>query len=264
MMAGYLAQGKAGDTATFDLYYRRNPFNGGYAVAAGLEPAVRAALNMEFSTGDIEYLRSLQTPAGTLLFPEAFLEILATFRFHGDIRAIEEGTVVFANEPLLQVSGRLSECQILESVLLCIVNFQTLVATKAARLWEASRHGTILEFGLRRAQGPDGALGACRAAYIGGAAATSNVLGAATYGLPPKGAHAHSCGPVLSDRTGGVSSLRAVLSEGVRAACRYLTMCAAVCRMPSRWPGNLKPEAVASPEYASTAEIWHFSAGVPG
>jgi nicotinate phosphoribosyltransferase len=192
MVAGYLAEGKAGDTATFDLYYRRNPFNGGYAVAAGLEPAVRAVLNMEFTAGDIEYLRSLQTPAGTLLFPEAFLESLASFRFHGDIRAIEEGTVVFANEPLLQVSGRLSECQILESVLLCIVNFQTLVATKAARLWEASRHGTILEFGLRRAQGPDGALGACRAAYIGGAAATSNVLGAATYGLPPKGTHAHS------------------------------------------------------------------------
>jgi nicotinate phosphoribosyltransferase len=99
---------------------------------------------------------------------------------------------VFANEPLLQVSGGLSECQILESILLCIVNFQTLIATKAARLWEASRHGTILEFGLRRAQGPDGALSACRAAYIGGAAATSNVLGAATYGLSPKGTHAHS------------------------------------------------------------------------
>lgn len=192
MMAGYLAQGKVGDTATFDLYYRHNPFGGGYAVAAGLEPAIRAATGMEFTAEDTEYLRSLQTPAGTSLFPESFLESLAEFRFRGDIRAIEEGTVVFANEPLLQVSGGLSECQILESILLCIVNFQTLVATKAARLWEASRHGTILEFGLRRAQGPDGALSACRAAFIGGAAATSNVLGAATFGLPPKGTHAHS------------------------------------------------------------------------
>jgi nicotinate phosphoribosyltransferase len=192
MMAGYLSQGKAGDTATFDLYYRHNPFGGGYAVAAGLEPAIRAVMDMEFTAGDTEYLRSLRTPAGTALFPESFLGSLERFRFRGDIRAIEEGTVVFANEPLLQVSGGLSECQILESILLCIVNFQTLIATKAARLWEASRHGTILEFGLRRAQGPDGALSACRAAYIGGAAATSNVLGAATYGLSPKGTHAHS------------------------------------------------------------------------
>lgn len=192
MMAGYLAQGKAGDSAAFDLYYRHNPFHGGYAVAAGLEPAVRAVIGMEFTADDIEYLRSLRTPAGTPLFPDSFLDSLAAFRFRGDIRGVEEGTVVFANEPLLQVSGRLSECQILESILLCIVNFQTLVATKAARLWEASCHGTILEFGLRRAQGPDGALSACRAAYIGGVAATSNVLGAATYGLPLKGTHAHS------------------------------------------------------------------------
>ena len=192
MMAGYLVQGKAGDSAVFDLYYRHNPFGGGYAIAAGLEPAIRAAIGMGFTSEDIEYLRSLRTPAGTPLFPESFLASLAEFRFRGDIRAIEEGTVVFANEPLLEVSGGLSECQILESILLCIVNFQTLIATKAARLWEASRHGTILEFGLRRAQGPDGALSACRAAYIGGAAATSNVLGAATYGLLPKGTHAHS------------------------------------------------------------------------
>lgn len=192
MLAGYLAECKSGDSATFDLYYRHNPFGGGYAVAAGLEPAIRAALDMAFTAEDVEYLRSLQTSAGTRLFPEPFLDSLAKFRFRGDIRAAEEGTVVFAKEPLLQVSGGLSECQILESILLCIVNFQTLIATKAARLWEASRHGTILEFGLRRAQGPDGALSACRAAYIGGAAATSNVLGAATYGFSPKGTHAHS------------------------------------------------------------------------
>jgi nicotinate phosphoribosyltransferase len=192
MMAGYLAHGKAGDSATFDLYYRHSPFRGGYAIAAGLEPAVRAVMGMRFSAEDIEYLRSIRTPAGTPLFQESFLESLASFRFHGDIRAVEEGTVVFANEPLMQVSGRLGECQILESILLCIVNFQTLIATKAARLWDASRHGTILEFGMRRAQGPDGSLSACRAAYIGGVAATSNVLGAATFGLPPKGTHAHS------------------------------------------------------------------------
>lgn len=192
MMAGYFAHGKAGDSATFDLYFRHNPFHGGYAIAAGLEPAVRAASGLQFTAGDIEYLRSLKAQTGTALFPDSFLDSLAAFRFGGNIRAVEEGTVVFANEPLLQVSGKLTECQILESILLCIINFQTLVATKAARLWEASHHGTILDFGLRRAQGPDGALSACRAAYIGGIAATSNVLGAATYGLPPKGTHAHS------------------------------------------------------------------------
>ena len=100
--------------------------------------------------------------------------------------------MVFPNEPLLQVSGNLIECQMVETILLCHINFQTLVATKAARIWEAANHGTVIEFGLRRAQGPDGALSACRAAFIGGADGTSNVLGAALLHMPAKGTHAHS------------------------------------------------------------------------
>ncbi len=192
MAAGYLDRGKAQDTATFDLYFRHNPFRGGYAIAAGLEDAVRAVVKNRFSTEDIQYLASLKTTAGSFLFSKAFLDYLASYQFRGKISAIEEGSLVFPNEPLLQVSGNLIECQLVETILLCYINFQTLVATKAARMWEASNHGRIVEFGLRRAQGPDGALGACRAAYIGGAESTSNVMGGATLGILPKGTHAHS------------------------------------------------------------------------
>jgi nicotinate phosphoribosyltransferase len=192
MAAGYLEEGKGTDTATFDLYFRHNPFRGGYAVAAGLEDAVRAILEMRFSREDIDYLRGIKAATGAPLFSGAFLTYLSGHRFQGQLSAIPEGTVVFPNEPLVQVSGRLIECQIVETILLCHINFQTLVATKAARMWEASNHGSIVEFGLRRAQGPDGALSACRAAYIGGANATSNVLGGAAFGVPPKGTHAHS------------------------------------------------------------------------
>jgi nicotinate phosphoribosyltransferase len=192
MAAAYFEQGKAEDTATFDLYYRHNPFNGGYAIAAGLEDAVRAVLNTQFSEEDIQFLRTLKSPVGSQTFSEKFLHRLASYRFGSNIRAIPEGTVVFPNEPLLQVSGNLIECQMAETILLCHINFQTLVATKAARIWEAANHFPLIEFGLRRAQGPDGALSACRAAIIGGADGTSNVLGAALLRVPAKGTHAHS------------------------------------------------------------------------
>ncbi len=192
MAAAYFEQGKAEDTAVFDLYFRHNPFRGGYAIAAGMQDAVHALMDVKFSDGDIGYLRSLKSAAGTPTFSEGFLRYLAGFRFSGSIRAIEEGTVVFPNEPLLQTSGNLIECQMAETILLCHINFQTLVATKAARIWEAAGHGSISEFGLRRAQGPDGALSACRAAIIGGADSTSNVLAAAALNVPAKGTHAHS------------------------------------------------------------------------
>jgi nicotinate phosphoribosyltransferase len=192
MAAGYLEQGKATDTATFDLYYRHNPFNGGYGIAAGLEDAVRAVIHTKFTDEDLLFLRSLKSSAGVRAFSEEFLRYLSAYRFNGSIRAIPEGTVVFPNEPILQVSGNLVECQMVETVLLCHINFQTLVATKAARIWEAANQGTIVEFGLRRAQGPDGALSACRAAYIGGADSTSNVLASAMAGIPARGTHAHS------------------------------------------------------------------------
>ncbi len=192
MAAAYLEQGKAADTATFDLYYRHNPFNGGYGIAAGLEDAVRAVLDTAFGKDDLQFLRSLKSSTGAPAFSEDFIQYLAAYRFSSNIRAVPEGTVIFPNEPIVQVSGNLMECQLVETILLCHVNFQTLVATKAARIWEAANHGTVIEFGLRRAQGPDGALSACRAAYVGGADATSNVLGAAMAGIPARGTHAHS------------------------------------------------------------------------
>lgn len=192
MAAGYFDQGKTGDAATFDLYFRRNPFRGGYAIAAGLEDAVRAVAATRFSEEDVRYLGSLRTSAGNPLFSEGFLKYLSGYRFHGSLWAIPEGTVVFPNEPLLQARGNLIECQMIETILLCHINFQTLVATKAARMWEASNHGVIVEFGLRRAHGPNGAMSACRAAFIGGADATSNVKGAALLGMHATGTHAHS------------------------------------------------------------------------
>jgi nicotinate phosphoribosyltransferase len=192
MAAAYLEQGKSADTATFDLYFRRNPFNGGYAVAAGLEDAIRAVMDVKFGDDDIRFLRAMKSSTGAPLFRDAFLQSLEDFRFSGNIRAVPEGTVVFPNEPLLQVSGTLIECQMVETILLCHINFQTLIATKAARIWEAANHSSVIEFGLRRAQGPDGALSACRAAFIGGVDATSNVLGAALLRMPAKGTHAHS------------------------------------------------------------------------
>ncbi len=192
MAAGYFEQGLRDDTAAFEFYFRQCPFGGGYAVAAGLETAVRAITATRFNTEDLAHLASLRSSAGLPIFSAEFLRYLEGYRFQGNIRAVPEGTVVFANEPLVEVRGGLIECQMVETMLLCHMNFQTLVATKAARVWEASQRGLFVEFGMRRAQGPNGAVSACRAAYIGGAAGTSNVLGSAVFGVPPRGTQAHS------------------------------------------------------------------------
>lgn len=192
MAAGYFDRDKLSETAVFELYFRQNPFNGGYSIAAGLETAVHALTGCRFEKDDVHFLESRKTPAGTPVFGKEFLRYLASYRFRGDILAIPEGTAVFPNEPLVQVRGNLIECQLAESLLLCHINFQTLIATKAARIWDASDRGSIIDFGLRRAQGPDGSLSASRAACIGGAEGTSNVLAAARLGIPAKGTHAHS------------------------------------------------------------------------
>jgi nicotinate phosphoribosyltransferase len=186
MLAGYHACGKTEQRACFELFFRRLPFNGGFAVAAGLETALDYLAGLRFEQEQIAYLRSLG------LFQESFLEYLARFRFQADVDAIAEGDFVFAGEPLLRVLGRLPEAQLVESTLLNILNFQTLIATKAARIHIASQGAPILEFGLRRAQGVDGAISASRAAYIGGCLATSNVLAGQTFGIPVQGTHAHS------------------------------------------------------------------------
>ncbi len=178
--------------AVFHVIFRKNPFRGNYAIACGLQTAIDFLQQWHFSPGDIAYLAELKDSHGGRLFPEDFLKYLAECRFTCDIDAMPEGTVVFAHEPMLRIKGSLLQAQIIESTLLNLINFQTLIATKASRVCTAAPGGSVLEFGMRRAQGPDGALSASRAAYIGGCAATSNVLAGKLYGIPVRGTHAHS------------------------------------------------------------------------
>jgi nicotinate phosphoribosyltransferase len=199
MGAGYQSAGVADSEAVFALSFRTLPFGGGYAVAAGLDDALAILENLHFDTADIDYLRGLNGAAGKPLFGAEFIDRLAELRFTCDVDAIPEGTLVFANEPLLRVRGPLLQAQLVESVLLTVIGFQTLVATKAARVVEAAAGAPVLEFGLRRAQGLDGAISAARAAYIGGVAATSNVLAGRLFGIPVRGTHAHSWVQVFGD-----------------------------------------------------------------
>lgn len=192
MAYGYLRAGKAGDVAVFHLYFRENPFDGGYTIAAGLETAVRYLEDFCFRDDDLRFLQEQKGNDGGPLFPEDFLEHLRAMRFACDVDAVPEGTVVFPHEPLLRVRGPILQAQIVETALLNIINFQSLIATKAARVVLAAKGDPVLDFGLRRAQGVDGGLAASRAAYIGGCAGTSNVLAGAMYGIPVKGTHAHS------------------------------------------------------------------------
>jgi nicotinate phosphoribosyltransferase len=186
MLAGYLEQGMHERPAVFDLFFRHNPFQGGYAVFAGLENALSYLEELSFGAEELNYLDGLK------LFRPEFLCYLEGFRFRGNVCAPAEGSAVFAREPLLTVEGGLAEAQFVETALLNIINFQTLVATKGARLNRAAGGAEVLEFGLRRAQGPDGGLSVARAAYIGGVRSTSNVLAGKTFGIPVKGTHAHS------------------------------------------------------------------------
>lgn len=178
--------------AVFHLTFRTLPFKGGFAVAAGLADVVNYLANFRFEPDDLAYLATLRGNDGLPLFDQSFLDHLAGLKLACDVDAIPEGTVVFANEPLVRVSGPILHCQLLETTLLNIVNFQTLIATKAARVCHAAQGEPVLEFGLRRAQGIDGALAASRAAYVGGCAATSNVLAGKLFGIPVRGTHAHS------------------------------------------------------------------------
>lgn len=185
MMQGYF-QNSADETVVFDLFYRQNPDDGGYAVCAGLAQLIDYIKSLHFDYDDIDYLRSLGT------FSEEFLDYLASFHFTGDIYAIPEGTVIFPMEPLVKVVAPIMEAQLVETALLNLINHQSLIATKAARVCYAARGGGVMEFGLRRAQGPDAGTFGARAAVIGGCIGTSNVICAKEFGLPALGTHAHS------------------------------------------------------------------------
>lgn len=192
MAYGYYKSQTAEKEAVFNLYFRKHPFNGGFTVACGLNYVIGYLQQYRLSKKDIRYLEKLTGNDGLPLFDADFLQYLAELKFTCDIDAVPEGTVVFPNEPLLRIRGPILQCQLLETPLLNMVNFQSLIATKAARLRLAAKDDTLLEFGLRRAQGVDGGMTASRAAYIGGCDATSNVLAGKHYDIPVKGTHAHS------------------------------------------------------------------------
>ena len=192
MAYGYWRSGLADAQAVFHLSFRHNPFGGAFSLAGGLAYALDFLTHFQFTAEDRAYLAGLTGNDGNTLFPNEFLTYLHALRLSCSVDAVPEGTVVFPNQPLLRVQGPLLQGQLIETALLNLINFQTLIATKAARICVAANGEPVLEFGLRRAQGIDGALAASRAAYIGGCAATSNVLAGKLLGIPVRGTHAHS------------------------------------------------------------------------
>ena len=192
MAYGYWKTDKKDLEAVFHLSFRQNPFRGGFAIAAGLATAIEYLEILHYDQTELDCLATLRGNDERPLFDRAFLDHLSRIQLLCDVDAVPEGTAVFPNEPLLRVKGPLIQAQLIESAMLNIVNFQTLIATKAARVVMAAAGDPVIEFGLRRAQGIDGALSAARAAYIGGCQATSNVLAGRIYGIPVKGTIAHS------------------------------------------------------------------------
>ena len=186
MMQGYFKHKDRNETVIFDAFFRNNPMDSGYAISAGLEQVIDYINNLHFEEADIEYLRSLK------IFDEDFLDYLKTFRFSGDIYAIPEGSLMFPREPMIKVIAPIMEAQLVETAILNIINHQSLIATKASRVCYAAKGDGIMEFGLRRAQGPDAGTYGARAAMIGGCIGTSNVLTGQLFDVPVKGTHAHS------------------------------------------------------------------------
>lgn len=187
MMYAHWVQGTHADRAVFDVYFRKLPFGNGFAVAAGLERVVRYVQQLHFTDEEIAYLRTQEES-----YPEAFLEELQRYRFTGQLHAVPEGTVVFPNEPIIRIEGRIFEVQLLETAILNFVNYQTLIATKAARVKQVAPNDTLLEFGTRRAQEADAAVWGARAAYLAGFHATSNLRVGMQFGIPVQGTHAHA------------------------------------------------------------------------
>ena len=186
MMQAYFKNNNKNKMAIFDVFYRKNPMDGGYAISAGLEQVIEYINNLHFTEDDINYLASLK------IFEDDFLGYLKNFKFTGDIYAIPEGSVIFPREPMLKVIAPIMEAQFIETAILNILNHQSLIATKAARICYAAEGDGIMEFGLRRAQGPDAGIYGARAAVIGGCAGTSNVLTGQMFDVPVMGTHAHS------------------------------------------------------------------------
>ena len=185
MAQGYWKEGM-NQKVVFDMFFRKNPFNGGFSILAGNEILMDIITSFHFSDDDIKYLGEQG------IFEQGFLDYLKDFHFTGDMYTMDEGTVIFPQEPLVRIHANLIEAQILEGLILNHINFESLIATKTARIWLASKKAPVMEFGLRRAQGPDGAMSATRASYIGGACGTANTLAGKEFGIPVMGTMAHS------------------------------------------------------------------------
>jgi nicotinate phosphoribosyltransferase len=192
MAYGYWQQQMHEWRANFHLAFRHSPFGGNHALSCGLSSVIEFLSQWKFQEEDLSYLASLKNGRGEQFFPNGFLDYLAGLSFTCDVYAPPEGTILFPHEPMLRIEGPLLQCQLLESPLLNFMNFQTLIATKSARVCHAAQWDPVIEFGLRRAQGPDGGVSASRAAYIGGCIATSNVLAGKLFDIPVRGTHAHS------------------------------------------------------------------------
>lgn len=213
MAYGYWQLGMAEHESVFYLTYRNNPFNGDYVVTCGLNSIIDYLNNYRFTAQDIDYLADLTDPSGTPLFPKEFLVYLRKLKFTCDVDAIPEGTLVFPHEPLLRVKGPLLQCQLLETLLINHINFPSLIATKASRVYHAAQGDSVVEFGVRRAQGPDGGISSSRAAYIGGCDSTSNVLAGQLFDIPIKGTQAHSWIMAFDDELTAFRSFANLLGE---------------------------------------------------
>lgn len=192
MAYGYWKVGVAEHPAVFNAFFRSCPFEGGYAVFCGLDNVIDYLENLHFTDEDLDYLAALKGNDDKPLFDAGFLEYLRTFEFACDVDAMPEGTLVFPHEPMIRVRGPIVQAQFLETTLLNLINYETLIATKASRVVRAAGDGVVLEFGLRRAPGPDGGVSEARATMVGGCDATSNVLAGKLFDVPVKGTHAHS------------------------------------------------------------------------
>ncbi len=213
MAYGYWKNGMEDTEAVFHHFFRSPPFGGQYVMTAGLAPLLTYLENFTFDPSDIKYLSSLKTAQQTPLFEAGFLDYLSKLRLQCDLDAIPEGTLVFPNEPLIRVQGPLIQAQLIESIVLNTINFQSLIATKASRTFLAAKGDPILEFGLRRAQGLDGALSASRAAFIGGCTASSNTLAGKLYGIPVSGTQAHSWVMSFNDEETAFQAYRKALPD---------------------------------------------------
>ncbi len=255
MAYGYWKGGRAEQEAVFHLHFRKSPFGGGYAIAAGLAPAVDWLRDFRFAADDLAFLAGIPGNDGKPLFEPAFLDYLGALRLTLDIDAIPEGTAVFPYEPLVRVKGPILQGQLLETALLCLVNFNTLIATKAARICLAAGGDPVLEFGLRRAQGIDGALSASRAAFIGGCAATSNVSRESASGFRCA-ARTHIAG--LCRLTMNWSLLRLTRPRCPTTASSWSTPTIRwkVYGTPLSWPSNCAHVGMRSSESGLIPGIW--------